>query len=44
MGLPNEYSLECEECKCFNIQNGIIVNGLIYCQSCVNKSERDNGE
>ncbi len=42
MGLPNEYSLECERCKCFNIQNGVIVNGEIYCNSCI--KEMDDAE
>lgn len=35
----NEYSLECEKCNLYNLENGIIEKGKIYCHSCYNKIE-----
>ncbi len=34
MGLPNETSLVCEGCGEFNFQDGFIIDGEIYCESC----------
>jgi len=34
MGLPNEISLVCENCDCFNFDEGVIKEGKIYCQRC----------
>lgn len=35
MALPDETSTFCETCSSFNIQEGIIKDGKIYCNSCV---------
>lgn len=29
-----EYSLECEKCGVYNLQDGIIKEGNIYCTDC----------
>ena len=34
MGLPDETSLVCDKCGCFNFDNGIIKDGKIYCNNC----------
>jgi predicted Zn-dependent protease len=44
MGLPNETSWECEMCGVFNISEGIIRKGKMYCQSCWNKINRNSQE
>lgn len=41
MGLPDETSWECERCGVFNIENGIIKDGKMYCDSCVNSGGKD---
>ena len=35
--MKTEYSLECEICSNYNIQEGVIVDGKIYCWSCMKK-------
>lgn len=39
MGLPNEYSLECEICGGYNIQEGFILDGKIYCWNCIKQPD-----
>ncbi len=41
MGLPDETSWECEECSSFNIRDGIILEGHMYCKDCVEKSKNE---
>lgn len=43
MGVPNEYSTYCETCSSYNIQNGVIIDGKIYCNPC-KTSESNNGK
>ena len=38
MGLPDETSWECETCGVFNIQNGTITGGKMFCDDCYHKS------
>ena len=33
----SDYSLECEVCGLYNLQDGIIEKGIIYCIDCHNK-------
>jgi len=35
MSLKSEYSLECEICSAYNIDEGVIVDGKIYCWNCI---------
>ena len=37
--MKTEYSLECEKCGSYNLQNGIIEKGRIYCIDCHDKIE-----
>lgn len=39
MSLPNECSLECEICGVYNISEGIISDGKIYCWGCIKKPD-----
>jgi len=39
MSLPNECSLECEICGVFNIQEGVIIDGEIYCWNCIKQPD-----
>ena len=39
MGLPDETSWQCENCGTFNISNGRIINGHMYCESCFKNAE-----
>ena len=34
MGVPDETSWMCENCDSFNIQDGIIDDGHMYCKRC----------
>lgn len=40
MSLPNETSWECEVCGVFNIDEGMIRNGVMYCDSCWNEKAK----
>lgn len=42
MGLPDEYSIYCETCSSYNIQNGVIIDGKIYCSSCYTNSAQND--
>ena len=35
MGLPDESSIFCETCSSFNLQEGIILDGKVFCGSCL---------
>lgn len=39
MGLPNETSLECEFCGSFNIEDGVLMAGKLYCWDCIKKPD-----
>lgn len=39
MSLPNEFSLECEICGNYNIQEGVIIDGEIYCWNCIKEPD-----
>ena len=39
MSLPNEYSLECEICGVYNIDEGVIIDGKIYCWNCIKEPD-----
>ncbi len=32
--MKNDYSLECEKCGLYNLEDGIIEKGKIYCNDC----------
>ena len=44
MGIPDETSWECEQCGVFNIENGVINSGKMYCVNCWNKLNNNGGE
>ena len=35
--IRDEASLECEICGCFNLINGVIIDGNVYCLDCYKK-------
>jgi formylmethanofuran dehydrogenase subunit E len=35
--MKTEYSLECEICGNYNIQEGVILNGDVICWNCIKK-------
>ena len=37
--MKTEYSLECEKCGLYNLQDGILEKGKIYCNDCFEKIE-----
>ena len=41
--MKDDYSLECEICGLYNLDDGRIVKGEIYCEDCYNKYIKWNG-
>ncbi|MDD2657690.1 MAG: hypothetical protein PHD04_03485 [Candidatus Pacebacteria bacterium] len=37
--MKDEFSLECEICGTYNIQEGVIVGGKIYCWNCIKRPD-----
>ena len=37
--MKTEYSIECENCHSFNLQEGIITKGKVYCSDCWKKKQ-----
>ncbi len=43
MSLPDEYSLQCEDCSLYNLTEGTIHKGKIYCPKCwIRLEEKDD--
>ena len=40
MSLPDEYSLECVKCGVYNLTEGEIINGKVYCLSCAKEKQK----
>ena len=35
MSVPNENSTFCETCSSYNLVNAILIDGIFYCETCI---------